>query len=221
MLTPVLVPPHSEPTGGAFWSRRLRDPAHAPGVIISPRARPPPDLVASTRAGGTPLLSPPPVLAEVEEGAEDAVVEREAPPVLILHVKGFCYDTAVGGVAKVGKRVAFGPELGVGDGSPSSEALMYHHAVSSSGGHYTLDVLHPTRFPGSSAGTGSEREGWVRIADELVSDVRPPDVFSAPEGDSQCGSTAGRHQHAETAVNLIAQRSQDALLNETPPPALS
>jgi ubiquitin carboxyl-terminal hydrolase 10 len=35
-------------------------------------------------------------------------------------------------------------------------------------------------------GTGSEREGWVRIDDELVSDVRPVDVFGAPEGDSRC-----------------------------------
>jgi ubiquitin carboxyl-terminal hydrolase 10 len=42
------------------------------------------------------------------------------PPILILHVKGFCYDMAVGGVVKVGKRVAFGPDLGVGDGSRMS-----------------------------------------------------------------------------------------------------
>ncbi|KAJ7827339.1 hypothetical protein B0H14DRAFT_2815149, partial [Mycena olivaceomarginata] len=41
-------------------------------------------------------------------------------------------------------------------------------------------------FPGSSAGTGSEREGWVRIGDELVSDVRPADMFGASEGDPQC-----------------------------------
>jgi ubiquitin carboxyl-terminal hydrolase 10 len=59
---------------------------------------------------------------------------------------------------------------------------VYYYGVSSSGGHYALDVL---RFPGSSASTGSEREGWVRIGDELVSDVRPADVFGAPEGDSQ------------------------------------
>jgi ubiquitin carboxyl-terminal hydrolase 10 len=54
------------------------------------------------------------------------------------------------------------------------------------GGHYTLDVLYPTRFPGSATGTASEREGWVRIDDELVSHVRPVDVFGAPDGDSQC-----------------------------------
>ncbi|KAJ7304659.1 hypothetical protein DFH08DRAFT_945134 [Mycena albidolilacea] len=201
-IVPILVPSHSEPTGWAIWSRRLRDPAHAPGAIISLRA-------AAARHGGTPSLLPPPVPAEqegeegvgegvvhislegrVEEGAEEAVVEREAP-VLILHVKGFCYDTAVGGVLKVGKRVAFGPELEVENGS-----FVYHYGVSSSGGHYTLDVLHPTRFPGSSAGTGSECEGWVRIDDELVSDVRPVDVFGAPEGDSLYGCGSGSVESA-------------------------
>ncbi|KAJ7777737.1 hypothetical protein B0H14DRAFT_2401430 [Mycena olivaceomarginata] len=119
------------------------------------------------------------------------------PPILILHVKRFCYDTAVGGVVKVGKRVAFGPELEVGNDVlvPTARkqpvryklfGVVYHHGVSASGGHYTLDVLHPTRFPGSATGTGSEREGWVRIDDELVSDVQPVDVFGAPEGDSRC-----------------------------------
>jgi ubiquitin carboxyl-terminal hydrolase 10 len=63
---------------------------------------------------------------------------------------------------------------------------VYYHGVSASGGHYTLDVLHSMRFPGSAAGTGNERESWVRIDDELVSDVRPVYVFGAPEGDSPC-----------------------------------
>jgi ubiquitin carboxyl-terminal hydrolase 10 len=66
-----------------------------------------------------------------------------------------------------------------------THTVVYHHGVSASGGHYTLDVLHPTRFPGGATGSGSEREGWVRI-DELVSDVRSVDVFGTPEGDSRC-----------------------------------
>ncbi|KAJ6469085.1 hypothetical protein DFH09DRAFT_1221979, partial [Mycena vulgaris] len=41
---------------------------------------------------------------------------------------------------------------------------VYLHGVSAAGGHYTLDVLHGAR-------------GWVRIDDELVSDVRTEDVF--------------------------------------------
>ncbi|KAJ7777729.1 hypothetical protein B0H14DRAFT_2538612 [Mycena olivaceomarginata] len=129
--------------------------------------------------------------------ASQQILIDALPPILILHVKRFCYDTAVGGVVKVGKRVAFGPELEVGNDVlvPTARkqpvryklfGVVYHHGVSASRGHYTLDVLHPTRFPGRATGTGSEREGWVRIDDELVSDVRPVHVFGAPEGDSRC-----------------------------------
>jgi ubiquitin carboxyl-terminal hydrolase 10 len=48
--------------------------------------------------------------------ASQQILIDALPPILILHVKRFCYDTVVGGVVKVGKRVAFGPELKVGNG---------------------------------------------------------------------------------------------------------
>jgi ubiquitin carboxyl-terminal hydrolase 10 len=52
--------------------------------------------------------------------ASQQILIDALPPILILHVKRFCYDTAVGGVVKVGKRVAFGPELEVGNGTSLS-----------------------------------------------------------------------------------------------------
>ena len=65
--------------------------------------------------------------------------------------------------------------------------MLYHHGLSASGGHYTLDVLHPNID--NTVGTGptvKPREGWIRIDDELVSDVRPEDVFGTPERDDRC-----------------------------------
>lgn len=53
-----------------------------------------------------------------------------------------------------------------------------------------MDVLHPNRYPGSvnvnhanANANVKSREGWVRIDDELVSDVRQDDVFGAYEKD--------------------------------------
>ncbi|KAJ7208935.1 hypothetical protein GGX14DRAFT_632992, partial [Mycena pura] len=125
----------------------------------------------------------------VVEASQQVLIES-LPSVLVLHIKRFCYDTTVGGVVKVGKQIAFTPGLSIESHVMAQTATarkrgptryklfgaIYHHGVSASGGHYTLDVLHPTR---SAAG-----EGWVRIDDELVSGVRPMDVFG--------GAVAGR-----------------------------
>ena len=58
---------------------------------------------------------------------------------------------------------------------------MYHHGQSASGGHYTLDVLHQNRDLNDRP-----RQAWIRIDDELVSDVRPEDVFDAQGRDDRC-----------------------------------
>ena len=54
--------------------------------------------------------------------------------------------------------------------------VLYHHGQSAAGGHYTLDVLHPNRSADLSTKAG---EGWIRIDDELVSDLRMQDVFKS------------------------------------------
>ena len=48
--------------------------------------------------------------------ATQQVLIDALPPILILHIKRFCYDTTAGGVVKVGKQVLFGPELEIGPG---------------------------------------------------------------------------------------------------------
>jgi len=65
--------------------------------------------------------------------------------------------------------------------SSFASQVLYHHGVSASGGHYTLDVLHPSRDLISKP-----RESWVRIDDELVSDVRAEDVFGGVDRDDRC-----------------------------------
>lgn len=48
--------------------------------------------------------------------AQQKVLIEALPPILVLHIKRFYYDTAIGGVAKVSKHVRYGPELEVGSG---------------------------------------------------------------------------------------------------------
>lgn len=119
------------------------------------------------------------------EASQQILVEA-LPPILVLHMKRFCYEKD-GGVVKVGKRIVFSEGLEV-----PSEILIpamrkpqiryklfgvvYHHGISASGGHYTLDVVHPTRFSGTTS-----RQGWIRIDDELISDLMPEDVFNTED----------------------------------------
>ncbi|KAF7976765.1 hypothetical protein HWV62_5764 [Athelia sp. TMB] len=126
--------------------------------------------------------------------ASQQVLIETVPPILVLHMKRFLYDTKVNGVVKIGKQVSFGPELeiapeimagarrGAGAARYKLFGVLYHHGLSASGGHYTLDVLHPNRDHLSV----KPREGWVRFDDDLVSDVRPEDVFGGAERDDRC-----------------------------------
>ncbi|THU79480.1 cysteine proteinase [Dendrothele bispora CBS 962.96] len=126
--------------------------------------------------------------------ASQQVLIDSLPSILVIHLKRFCYDVQVGGVVKVGKRVSFGEEVVIGSDVMSPLAkkphnaryklfgAIYHHGLSASGGHYTLDVLHPNRFPASAPNANAQasaklKEGWIRIDDELVSDVMHEDVF--------------------------------------------
>jgi len=118
------------------------------------------------------------------EASQQVLIEA-LPPILVLHLKRFLYDTAARGVVKVGKPVQFGPDLDIpldimapAARRPARYTLygvLYHHGASAGGGHYTLDVLHPNRDGGTrSAGSG---EAWLHIDDETVRAVRHEDVF--------------------------------------------
>ena len=56
--------------------------------------------------------------------------------------------------------------------------MLNHHGSSATGGHYTLDVLHPVpRDEGS--------EGWIRIDDEFVQNVCAGDLSTKDAGDDR------------------------------------
>lgn len=150
-----------------------------------------------------------PTQSGVAIDASQQTLLESLPPVLIIQLKRFQYDTAVRDVVKVGKQVRFGPELDVGSELMSLtkrmhggkyrlfggmcrrrivintvvlmfSSVIYHHGLQASGGHYTIDVLHLNRDLSTKP-----REAWIRMDDEFVSDVRPEDVFGAPERDDR------------------------------------
>ncbi|KAN0105392.1 hypothetical protein V8E52_011059, partial [Russula decolorans] len=114
----------------------------------------------------------------VSDASQQLLIEA-LPPVLVLHLKRFRYDTAVGGVIKIGKPVHFSPELEIPldvmvptSLQPANYTLcgvLYHHGESAGGGHYTVDVLHPNT-------DGDTGEGWLHIDNEGVSPMRHDDV---------------------------------------------
>ncbi|KAI0957901.1 hypothetical protein AcW1_006143 [Taiwanofungus camphoratus] len=128
----------------------------------------------------------------VVEASQQALIES-LPPILVLHLKRFLYDISVGDVIKIGKQIAYGPELEISSDliAPTRRTshpvkyqlfgVLYHHGQSASGGHYTLDVLHPNRDL-----SNRPRAAWIRIDDELVSDIRVDDVFGVSDRDDRC-----------------------------------
>ncbi|KAI0823573.1 hypothetical protein BC628DRAFT_1324887 [Trametes gibbosa] len=187
--------------GGKFRST-LRTPHQRDSVTIedwrSLQLDIQPENVKSLRDALQHISHPQPVQISIPtrpgailEATQQVLIEA-LPKVLILHMKRFLYDTKVGDVVKVGKQVSFSPELEISPdliAPPKKTAqsvkyqlfgVLYHHGPSASGGHYTLDVLHPNREL-----SDRPRPAWIRIDDELVSDVRPEDVFGGLERDDR------------------------------------
>ncbi|KZS99114.1 cysteine proteinase [Sistotremastrum niveocremeum HHB9708] len=109
------------------------------------------------------------------------------PPILVLHLKRFHYDSVAKDVVKIRKNVRLSPELEFPDESIVSAhrgrsttryklyGVLYHHGLSATGGHYTLDICHAGKT--REAWNRGWKEEWIRIDDEFVSDLQPRDVF--------------------------------------------
>ena len=101
------------------------------------------------------------------------------PPILILHLKRFIYNKN-GGSLKVDKRVHFktdlviqnqwlsetAPDYNIDQRSYKLFAVVYHHGVKATGGHYSADVFH--------IGIVS----WLRIDDQHIWPIKLVDVTS-------------------------------------------
>jgi ubiquitin carboxyl-terminal hydrolase 10 len=94
---------------------------------------------------------------KLEVEASRAVSLEDLPPILILHLKRFVYDSATGGVQKVMKHVEFSVDLEISRDilSQSSRskftlkqrqyklfAVVYHNGREATKGHYVADVYH-------------------------------------------------------------------------------
>ena len=70
----------------------------------------------------------------INEASQQTLIEA-LPPVLVIHLKRFLYDPAVGGVVKIGKPIWFTPELEIPSGttflflSPLSQPILTVHVL--------------------------------------------------------------------------------------------
>lgn len=107
--------------------------------------------------------------------ATKQVFIESLPPVLILHLKRFLYDN-VGGTQKSWKQIGYPLELTVPDSAlaPGRRAtiratyklfgVVYHHGLSASGGHYTVDVLR------------QDAKSWIHLDDTNIEPVEQEEV---------------------------------------------
>ena len=63
--------------------------------------------------------------------------------------------------------------------------VLYHHGGSASGGHYSVDVLHPNK-------DGGNGEVWLRVDDEAVGVARHEDVFGGHNTAMEQAAADGR-----------------------------
>ncbi|KAI5857319.1 cysteine proteinase [Durotheca rogersii] len=147
---------------------------------------------------------------------KDAVATKQVlieslPPVLILHLKRFDFDTEGTGTVKIWKKVGYPLELELpkeifsrqkrnaltaeGAGFPKYRliAAVYHHGKNASGGHYTVDLRRQD---------GLE---WIRLDDTVIRRVRSEDVAEGGFEEPNPTST-GRTDKKDGAAGTLGNR---------------
>ncbi|RVX68431.1 hypothetical protein B0A52_07431 [Exophiala mesophila] len=135
------------------------------------------------------------------------------PPVLILHLKRFHYDTTTKRAEKIWKKVGYPLELelprevfplktrnkyAAHGGLPKYRltAVIYHHGKNANGGHYTVDIRRQ-----------DDRE-WIRIDDTLIRRIRSDDVAEGGSEEDPKVLAAALERHNATG-NRFEQIDND------------
>lgn len=122
------------------------------------------------------------------------------PPVLILHLKRFQYDSATRGTQKIWKKIGYPLDLEIPrevfppnrrnimmaqGGLPKYRLIgvIYHHGKSASGGHYTVDVRR------------QDSREWVRLDDTVIRRIRSEDVAETGGEEDPTALAAALEQH--------------------------
>lgn len=142
------------------------------------------------------------------------------PPVLILHLKRFQYDSVTGATQKIWKKVGYPLDLelprevfpahrrnamNAQGGLPKYRLMgvIYHHGKNASGGHYTVDVRR------------QDGREWIRMDDTVLRRVRSEDVAEAggEEDPKVLAAALEKHnkQDKNTHANIFNHIDQDEI----------
>jgi ubiquitin carboxyl-terminal hydrolase 10 len=128
------------------------------------------------------------------------------PPVLVLHLKRFQYDSVSKTTQKIWKKVGYPLELEIPKevfpqhrraalalhGELPRYRLMgviYHHGKSASGGHYTIDVRR------------QDGKEWIRLDDTVIRRVRSEEVAQGGNEEDPKLLAAALDKHKELTSN--------------------
>ncbi|RAH78473.1 cysteine proteinase [Aspergillus japonicus CBS 114.51] len=138
------------------------------------------------------------------------------PPVLILHLKRFQYDSVTNGTQKIWKRIGYPLDLEIPrevfppnkrnvmmaqGGLPKYRlvGVIYHHGKNASGGHYTVDVRR------------QDGREWIRLDDTVIRRVRSEDVAEAggEEDPKVLAAAMEQHKRDSSNANIFDHIDQD------------
>ena len=149
--------------------------------------------------------------------ATKQVFIESLPPVLIIHLKRFQYDSVTRGTQKIWKKIGYPLDLeiprevfpphkrnaiAIHGGLPKYRltGVIYHHGKNASGGHYTVDVRR------------QDGREWIRLDDTVIRRIRSEEVAEAGGDEDPKVLAAALEQHKrdkDAKFNIYDRIGQD------------